>query len=272
MHAMQSREGRPHRLFDKLHQSNLLFLGVGFPDWLARFFLRLAKNGRLSETRDRIEILADGQLRQTEGLAYFCDRFCRETSIYQGSAVEFVNGLFERWKERAAPPPPPPDETPTPKPVETIMERGAVFISYASDDREEAKRLKDTLEAGGIDVWYDQDKLYAGNMFEDKIRQNIRRCSLFLPVISTRALSRDEGFFRREWRWGVDRLSDLFGADRPFIIPVVIDQTAPSAPRLPAEFKQVHWMNAPGGVLRDDSIARLREDLRCVIKQERVNA
>src|SRR5690606_29245261 len=48
MHALQSQEGRPEKLFRLLQQKNLLIVGCGFVDWLARFFIRLGVSTRLS--------------------------------------------------------------------------------------------------------------------------------------------------------------------------------------------------------------------------------
>ena len=64
------------------------------------------------------------------------------------------------------------------------MHPGAVFLSYASDDRPAAQAIRDALDAAGIDVWFDRDRLMAGDAFEAKIRRNIERCSLFIPVLS----------------------------------------------------------------------------------------
>lgn len=44
----RSQDGRPEKLFRLLQQKNLLFVGCGFVDWLARFFIRLGVSTRLS--------------------------------------------------------------------------------------------------------------------------------------------------------------------------------------------------------------------------------
>jgi hypothetical protein len=266
--AMQSQDGRPPRLFQKLQQSNLLLLGVGFPDWLTRFFLRVAKNRRLWETRERIEILAESHQRRSESLVCFCRQFSRETSIYEKDAVDFINELHARWKERDA-------NTTAHEPIVAAavdMQPGAVFISYASQDRPQAEQLKQALEANGLETWFDRKELQPGNYYEEKIRQNIRQCSLFLPVISNNACARGEGFFRKEWSWAVERLPEFFGTDRPFIMPVVIDNTPPNAAQLPEKFKDIHWLPAPGGQAVPEAVERLREALREIRKRERVNA
>jgi len=61
---------------------------------------------------------------------------------------------------------------------------GAVFLSYASEDTEAAKRICEGLQAAGIEVWFDQSELRGGDAWDAKIRRQIRECALFLTIIS----------------------------------------------------------------------------------------
>ena len=69
----------------------------------------------------------------------------------------------------------------------------AVFLSYAREDTEAAKRIADALRAFGIEVWFDQSELRGGDAWDQKIRTQIRTCALFLPIISQRTEERSEG-------------------------------------------------------------------------------
>ena len=60
----------------------------------------------------------------------------------------------------------------------------AVFLSYASQDAEAARRICEALRAAGIEVWFDQSELRGGDAWDQKIRQQIRNCALFVPVMS----------------------------------------------------------------------------------------
>ena len=75
---------------------------------------------------------------------------------------------------------------------------GAVFLSYASQDAESALRICAALRAAGIEVWFDQSQLRGGDVWDQKIRCEIRDCALFIPVISANTASRREGYFRLE--------------------------------------------------------------------------
>jgi hypothetical protein len=47
------------------------------------------------------------------------------------------------------------------------------------------------------EVWFDKSELRGGDAWDRSIRQQIRECALFVPVISARIDARREGYFRR---------------------------------------------------------------------------
>ena len=122
----------------------------------------------------------------------------------------------------------------------------SVFLSYASEDRPAARRLRDALAAGGLEVWYDENELTGGEAWDRKIRRQIRECTYFMPVISAQSNARQEGYFRREWRIALERTLDM-ADDVIFLLPVVIDDTAESGARVPDQFLNVQWLRAPDG-------------------------
>jgi hypothetical protein len=78
-----------------------------------------------------------------------------------------------------------------------------VFLSYASEDASAAGQIADALRAAGVEVWFDRSELRGGDLWDQSIRQQIRECRLFVPVISAHTDSRREGYFRRNGssRW-----------------------------------------------------------------------
>lgn len=122
----------------------------------------------------------------------------------------------------------------------------SIFVSYASADRAPARRLGATLAAAGLDVWFDEEDLAGGEAWDAKIRQQIRACTYFLPVISTTTETRSEGYFRREWRLAVERTLDL-ADDVTFLVPIAIDDTPEYRARVPEKFTTVQWLRCPGG-------------------------
>jgi TolB-like protein/Tfp pilus assembly protein PilF len=122
----------------------------------------------------------------------------------------------------------------------------AVFLSYASQDQEAAQRICEALRAAGIEVWLDQNELRGGDAWDESIREQIKACALFIPVISANTHSRVEGYFRLEWKLAVDR-SHRMAPKQPFLLPVVIDDTSQSDDAIPDRFRELQWSRLPGG-------------------------
>jgi len=122
----------------------------------------------------------------------------------------------------------------------------AVFLSYASQDAEAARRICDALTAAGIEVWFDQSELRGGDVWDQKIRREIRDCALFIPVISANTASRHEGYFRLEWDLA-DQRTHMMARNRVFILPVSPDATPEAGADVPESFQRVQWMRLPNG-------------------------
>jgi len=56
-------------------------------------------------------------------------------------------------------------------PNQVTTPAGAVFLSYASQDAEAAKRICDALRTVGIEVWFDQSELRGGDAWDQSIRE-----------------------------------------------------------------------------------------------------
>ena len=122
----------------------------------------------------------------------------------------------------------------------------AVFLSYASEDVEAAREVRDALEAAGLEVWFDQSELRGGDAWDASIRKRIRDCALFVPLISANTETRSEGYFRLEWKLAVDR-SHLMAEDQAFLMPVAIDGTTESTARVPDRFREIQWSRLSPG-------------------------
>ena len=107
------------------------------------------------------------------------------------------------------------------------MQAGAVFLSYASEDRPAVILIRDALEQAGIDVWFDRnpEALRIGENFENKIKTNIDQCSLFLPIISQNTLTPKPRFFRTEWNHAQDlaeRYPDNCASSFPWRLTILL--------------------------------------------------
>jgi len=273
--SMQGESKRPNVLFDELKSSHLLLIGNTFPDWLTRFFIRIAKSGRLSLQREELEIIADRRVRSEPNLILFLKNFSYRTQVFeQGNAADFVRELSSRYAARhpAASSAPVPVALPTPPKADAVviedMKPGAVFLSYASQDVEAVQKLRDALDAAGLDVWFDRRLLGSGDDFDQQIRRNIRTCALFLPVISAQTQARHEGYFRLEWSLAAER-AKLIADTIPFILPIAIDGTSDQGALVPERFQQVQWTRLPGGGATPEFIERMVRLVRDYRKRER---
>ena len=122
----------------------------------------------------------------------------------------------------------------------------AVFLSYASEDAQAAARICEALRAAGVEVWFDQSELRGGDAWDHKIRQQIRDCALFVPIISENTQTRSEGYFRLEWDLA-DQRSHMIAHSKAFIVPVCVDATADKGAVVPESFLNVQWTRIPGG-------------------------
>ena len=122
----------------------------------------------------------------------------------------------------------------------------AVFLSYAREDTDAARRIADALRGFGVEVWFDMSELRGGDQWDAKIRGQIKSCALFIPVISTTTQAREEAYFRLEWKLADDR-SHLMAPGKPFIVPVVIDDMPEGGAVVPESFSRAQWTRLAGG-------------------------
>ena len=101
----------------------------------------------------------------------------------------------------------------------------AIFLSYASQDADIARRICDAMRTADLEVWFDQSELRGGDAWDASIRKQIKDCTLFVPITSANTNARNEGYFRLEWKLAVDR-SHLMAENKPFFVPVILDDTA----------------------------------------------
>lgn len=239
--ALQTDARRPPLLFDALQSSHLLFLGCSFQNWLARFFMRIAKGRLLSQQRGDSELLIDPAIGNDADLVLFLENFSYGTRMLAIEPLAFIAELERRWSARQ----PSADDAPGADAGEPpALRPGGVFLSYAKEDAMAALRLREALEAVGVDVWFDTARLQAGDAYDLRIRRAIQACALFVPLVSRHTEARVEGYFRREWRWAEER-SWSRAEGVPFILPVVIDDTQPYGSAVPEAFLAPQWTELP---------------------------
>lgn len=110
-----------------------------------------------------------------------------------------------------------------------------VFISYAREDYETAKRLYDDLKAAGITPWMDKRDILIGQNWKLAVREAIKNSSFFLALISSHSVSK-KGFVQSELKMAIEILDELPQSDI-FCLPIRLDECTPPHER----FKDIHW-------------------------------
>ena len=136
----------------------------------------------------------------------------------------------------------------------------AVFLSYAREDTDAARRIADALRSQGIEAWFDQSELRGGDAWDAKIRKQINDCTLFIPIISTHTQARGKGYFRLEWKLAVEQ-THLMAEGMAFLAPVVVDETSEGGAIVPPEFMRVQWTRLPGALPTPEFVAQIKRML-----------
>lgn len=108
---------------------------------------------------------------------------------------------------------------------EFLAETGRrVFIAYAVEDLQQARRLYRHLVAHGYCAWLDKEKLLPGQNWPRSIERAIEVADFFIACLSQRSVSK-RGQFQSEIRYALDCARKL-PLDDVFFIPVRLDECA----------------------------------------------
>jgi len=268
VHQIETSSG-PKRLLLELQSRHLMFIGCEFSDWLNRFLIRIANPGRLRTDRLRREYVASRESTQEAAFNRFLARFSKPTQVLGITGAEFVDELAARWDACHPPTSATPGGAPTGVEARAPSPRGAIFISYASEDFAAADNLRaEVARMSGDDVcWFDKRALKPGERWESEIRNTIgSSVQLFLAVISRNTEMRKTGVVLQEWRLAVAAQQRQSFTNHSFIVPVVVDPDfqgrAGSYQNIPPEFRDLHFGRAPQGVPDDSLRSLLQEQIR----------
>ncbi len=112
-----------------------------------------------------------------------------------------------------------------------------IFISYSRRDAKIAEHLYSDLKADGHNPWIDTNDLLPGDIFDERIYEEIKTCDYFIALISTESLN-NRGYVLREIRMALDVLEEIPYGKR-FLIPVRLDDCHPKDKTL----ARIHWVD-----------------------------
>ena len=242
-------------LFTLLKDQYLLMLGAPANDWIVRFFLRIARQQRLSDSRSGGEYLADTPTNLDQPMIFFFDQMIQATRVIDGSPADFVDELALRWENQndgSA------DDDELLKRIPEQLPKDSVFISYAREDLKHALQVAKALSSLGIPVWLDKVRLCNGEDFESSLEFAITRLSsFFISIISdiTEDPANRNRFVHKEREWAAERHRDGY----VFYLPVVVSDEIKTADQEQDCFQRIHFDYLVGGKLPAAFTSRLQK-------------
>ena len=234
---------RPEKLFDRLTVSSLLLIGCRFPDWLGRFFVRLLKNKPLNDCT-RQQFLALTPFPEHERFVYFVSANDSHRVLVQDGLDGFVTELAQRWKDARGGHYEQLDEADSK--AKTSRGRGKLFISYAREDVDEARSLREALTERGIDAWLDEREIEYGTQWQETIERGIEGSPMCIPLVSQSTKNRlqvvnagSPPYFAVEWHLAKRRALRYHPPLR-YLWPAVLDGISLDDEHIPAEFRGTH--------------------------------
>ena len=97
-----------------------------------------------------------------------------------------------------------------------------IFVSYAREDQLAVGGLVHFLRAAGYDVWFDKDRLHAGQDWKLVIESEIARADLLIICLSPHSVNKT-GFVQKEMRLALEQM-ELRPASQVYIIPVSLGE------------------------------------------------
>lgn len=271
---LNQKDKFPITFYSYLVTKKMLALGCKQDDWLFRFFwyslrkdvrvIRSDNDTEISRTVNEKEDAVKGKVaielnESDESLKKYLKR---KGWLYENDAQRFMVDFLENMKLK--------------KDNDVIQEllanraMGNCFISYASEDFKTALNLYLILKDKGFSVWLDNDKLYPGDDYDNRIKSAIKQCNVFIPIITKNIeadydngkfndYTENRRYYLKEWEMFIEKVK--WEKEKATIIPVLADGVS-----VGSEFyKNMPWVksNCDKTVLENiDSINKLIIALR----------
>lgn len=97
-----------------------------------------------------------------------------------------------------------------------ILPKVNAFISYSHEDRKYAGQTKTLLGTFGIDAFLAHEDIHVSHDWRDRIIQELKRCELFLALLSKRFLAS---------KWAPQEIGFIISRPEVKIMPISLDET-----------------------------------------------
>lgn len=118
----------------------------------------------------------------------------------------------------------------------SVLQGTKIFISYASENLEEARFLYESLRDINCDPWLDKYKLLPGHDWKYEINQAIKNADFFILCLSTRSVTK-RGFIQKEIKEALEILSYV-PEGGVYLLPVRLDDCA-----VPDSISNKQWVD-----------------------------
>jgi hypothetical protein len=113
-----------------------------------------------------------------------------------------------------------------------------IFLSHASEDKEQVRDLCERLREDGFDPWLDEERLLPGQEWNLEIEKALRSSDAILLCFSARSVAK-EGYIQREYKRAMKYLEEK-PEGTIYAIPVRLDNCD-----LPHFIQEIQWVDYP---------------------------
>lgn len=122
------------------------------------------------------------------------------------------------------------------------MSKITVFISYAREDVEKVKRIRNRLAEAGMRPWLDIDQILPGEKWDKKIKEGLEQADFIILCLSNNSVSK-RGYLQKEIRYALNAVEEMLDSDI-YLVPIRLD--ACEVPRSLQDFQWVDYFSLEG--------------------------
>lgn len=132
---------------------------------------------------------------------------------------------------------------------------GRIFLSYARENKEEAKQVYQKLQAAGFNPWMDLFDISPGEIWEFSINKAIRESTFFFALLSHASVNK-RGMIQKEIKVALEVRDQLLDSDI-YLIPIRLEECS-----VPAPLDRFQWVDLFYSNGWEKLIAGIRDGLR----------
>ncbi len=110
-----------------------------------------------------------------------------------------------------------------------------IFLCHSKKDRDQAIKIKTELENFGYSVWFDEDDILPGQIWEQKIKNSIEEALIVMVCLSSNWVNA-KSYAHKELRTALEVMYE-YPEDKIFIIPIKFDDCP-----IPEKLKNIQYI------------------------------